>query len=241
MLLIFNADDAGYTPGVNRGIEQSFQEGVVRSTTLMANMEAFEDAVSMLKRNPGLSAGVHLNLTCGKPLSNQASLTNGNAMNHTSFAGALREAIRDELTLQIEKVKKTGIQITHIDSHHHVHSHPAVEPVALELARRNNLPLRRVDNSCFMSPDRLFTGFFGDFATVETIQKAVEQAKKDGVCSLEIMCHPGYCDDMLLRLSSYARQRERDLTVLCSPALKDALRGATLGSYQLLNKQGRKL
>ncbi|MDO8518577.1 MAG: ChbG/HpnK family deacetylase, partial [Deltaproteobacteria bacterium] len=57
--IIVNADDFGISPGINQGILQCYREGIVRSTSLMANLPAFADGVRIAKENPGLSVGVH--------------------------------------------------------------------------------------------------------------------------------------------------------------------------------------
>ena len=67
--LIINADDFGYCKGVNMGIIEAHQNGVLTSTTLMAGMPGFDQAVNLAKKNPGLGVGVHLTLTCGYPVS----------------------------------------------------------------------------------------------------------------------------------------------------------------------------
>ena len=68
MKLIVNADDFGLTRGVNLGIIEAFQQGIVRSTTIMAGMPAVEHAIALSKQNTRLKVGVHLCLTSGKPL-----------------------------------------------------------------------------------------------------------------------------------------------------------------------------
>ena len=72
--LIVNADDFGLTLGVSKGIVDAHKEGIVSSTTLMANGAAFGTAVSISRRTPGLGIGVHLNLTTGKPVSPARSI-----------------------------------------------------------------------------------------------------------------------------------------------------------------------
>src|SRR5256712_3264171 len=67
--LIVNADDFGLTEQVSRGILDAHREGIVTSTTLMANGGAFDAAVTLARRSPPLSVGVHLHLTQGAPLS----------------------------------------------------------------------------------------------------------------------------------------------------------------------------
>ncbi len=55
--VIFNSDDFGYSYGVNYGILDAYQRGILTSTTLMANMPGFEHAVKLKKEVPGLGVG----------------------------------------------------------------------------------------------------------------------------------------------------------------------------------------
>lgn len=68
-VLILNADDFGLSPSVNRGIVEAYHAGVITSTTLMANMPGFDEAVQIAKAEPGLGVGLHFNLSYGRPLS----------------------------------------------------------------------------------------------------------------------------------------------------------------------------
>jgi len=109
--LIVTADDFGLTHGVNRAVVHAHQAGVVTSASLMVNAPAFESAAELARQNPRLDIGLHLNLT-NKP-----------------FALALRPhrlQLEREIRSQIEKVLSTGLQITHLDGHKHVHIIPAV-------------------------------------------------------------------------------------------------------------------
>ncbi len=65
--LIVNADDLGWTEGVNRGIADAHRNGIVTSASLLANGAAFESAVEMARSAPALGVGVHLNLNDGNP------------------------------------------------------------------------------------------------------------------------------------------------------------------------------
>src|SRR5271155_2028633 len=67
--LIINADDFGLTAGVNRGIVEAHNDGVVSSATLMANGPRFEDAVALARSTPSLSVGCHVVLVDGTPVS----------------------------------------------------------------------------------------------------------------------------------------------------------------------------
>jgi chitin disaccharide deacetylase len=124
--LIINADDFGYSKGVNLGIIEAFQNGVVTSATLMANMPGAEHAAALAKENPGLGVGIHLVLTCGKPICRDVpSLINDHGEFHrlADLEKIARiDEVERELTSQFERFLSFRIQPTHIDSHHHVHA-----------------------------------------------------------------------------------------------------------------------
>ncbi len=136
--LILNADDFGLTLGVNEGIIRAHREGILTSTTLMANAPAFDDAVRRAREAPSLGVGVHLVLIGGHsiaPPEEVASLVDDKGLLPRSLpsfvarvtAGAIRtEHIETELRAQIEKVRAVGINPTHVDSHKHTHAHPRV-------------------------------------------------------------------------------------------------------------------
>lgn len=148
--LIINADDFGLTGGVNRGIIEGHQKGVITSTTLMANMLGFEDAVRLARQNPHLGVGIHLNIYRGKPLfspSQIPSLLNQNGEFFSSFKLAKKiyqgkinlKEVEEELKAQIIKVKEAGINITHLDSEKHFHCFPQISAVVLKLAAYFNI------------------------------------------------------------------------------------------------------
>ena len=136
--LILNADDFGLTRGVNEAIVRAHRDGILTSATLMANMQAFEDAVERARQNPSLGIGVHLVLLGGRPIARPeevASLVDENGEFPRSLAtfvakvtsGLIRpEHIETELRSQIEKVRASGIEPSHVDTHKHTHAHPKV-------------------------------------------------------------------------------------------------------------------
>ncbi len=160
--LIINADDFGLTPGVNRGIVRTYDNGVVTSTTLMANASAFEDAVQLTLasgQRHGFGVGCHLVLVDGEPLlpaEQVRSLTQGNGDGRAfrsslaSFAGhAVRgrldaAEIEAEATAQFQKIRAAGIELSHFDAHKHAHLFPSVLKPVLRAAR--NCGLRAVRN-----------------------------------------------------------------------------------------------
>jgi hopanoid biosynthesis associated protein HpnK len=154
--LIVNADDFGWTEGVNRGIVETFRNGIVTSTSLLANGAAFADALEKASSAPGLGVGVHLNLSDGAPVADRESVTS--LLNDEGeFAGGpesllLRRARRGlllgeverEWEAQIEKVRDAGIEPTHLDGHKHVHMLPGLFEIALKLAKRHEIGAIRI-------------------------------------------------------------------------------------------------
>jgi hopanoid biosynthesis associated protein HpnK len=136
--LILNADDFGMTRGVNEGIIRAHREGVLTSTTLMANGAAFEDAIERAKGNPGLAVGCHLVLVGGRAIAAREeipSLAEAGGKLPESLAGLVArvssgrvrvEEIDREMRAQIEKIRAAGIEPTHLDTHKHTHAHPTV-------------------------------------------------------------------------------------------------------------------
>ena len=129
--LIVTADDFGLTDGVNRAVVHGHLHGVLTSASLMVNTPAFESAVELARQNPSLDIGLHLNLT-NKPF--------GLALR------ANRLHLEREIRSQIEKVLGTGLQITHLDGHKHVHIIPAVLKIIRMVAPEYGIRAMRTMN-----------------------------------------------------------------------------------------------
>jgi chitin disaccharide deacetylase len=158
--LIVNADDFGYTRGVNRAIVEGYRTGIITSTSLMANGEAFDDAVAHANREPRLDVGCHINLVEGKPVSPQSAiphLVRSDGTFHSLYTLGWRltaslipaSELERECSAQIEKLLEAGIQPSHIDSHKHTHLHPRVARALAKAARRFSIPwMRRPFENC---------------------------------------------------------------------------------------------
>jgi hopanoid biosynthesis associated protein HpnK len=155
--LIINADDFGLTSGVNRGILQSHEKGVVTSTTLMACGGKFDEAVALAKQTLALSVGCHVVLVDGTPALNPAAVSSLLAPKSPRFHQSLMSfaclaaagrldpiQIEAEVTAQIKKLQSAGIQVSHVDSHKHTHMFPAVLKGVLRAAR--NCGIRAMRN-----------------------------------------------------------------------------------------------
>ena len=130
--LIVNADDFGFTSGVNRAIVEAHTHGVVTSSTLMANGKAFAEATDLAQRTPGLSIGCHVVLIDGEPvlppdqiptLTSSLRFRDGlKQFAARSLAGRMSaEEIAAEAAAQIREIQSTGISVSHVDTHKHTH------------------------------------------------------------------------------------------------------------------------
>jgi len=148
--LIVNADDFGFTAGVNRGIVEAHTRGIVTSSTLMANGRAFADAVSLAATVPRLSVGCHVVLIDGVPVLDAGllpSITTSNS-NGAHFRDGLKSfaaralagrlnphEIEVEVSAQIRKLQSAGVSVSHVDTHKHTHLFLAVLRPLLRAAR----------------------------------------------------------------------------------------------------------
>ena len=154
--LIVNADDLGWTEGVNRGIAESHRKGLVTSTSLLANGPAFASALAVAAANPELGVGVHLNLSDGVPtakpnevpglLNASGELEGGpeSLLLRIASRGLELAQVEREWDAQIRKVRDAGINPTHLDGHKHVQMLPGLFEIALRLAKKHSIRAIRV-------------------------------------------------------------------------------------------------
>jgi chitin disaccharide deacetylase len=156
--LIVNADDFGFTAGINRAIVEAHTRGIVTASTLMANGRAFEDAVRLAATVPNLSVGCHVVLIDGEPVLDAErlpSLTEAHSSGPRfrdglksfaarALAGRLDpQEIEVEASAQIRKLQSAGVSVSHLDTHKHTHLFPAVLRPLLRAARTCGVPAFR--------------------------------------------------------------------------------------------------
>jgi chitin disaccharide deacetylase len=156
--LIVNADDLGWTEGVNRGIAEAHRNGIVTSASLLANGAAFASGIEIARSTPGLGVGVHLNLSDGPPAAPRELVTGllndrgelegrpESLLLRLARRSVLLEEVEREWDAQIQKVRERGIQPTHIDGHRHVQMLPGLFEIALRLAKRHGIAAIRISH-----------------------------------------------------------------------------------------------
>lgn len=213
--LIVNADDFGMSSIVNRAILTSMEEGLVTSTSMMANMPGFDHAVGLARVHAKLAGriGVHLNLTQGRPLSKaildcpQFCDASGEFVYQRTplffLSKRVREAVYLEFKAQVERLRDAGIEPIHIDSHHHIHNEWALAPLACRLANEYGIRRIRLARNIGVQPNKLKrlyktvlnrwrlggfrnTEFFGDIE--DMLHFSGEHAAAGKL--IEIMVHP---------------------------------------------------
>lgn len=149
--LIVNADDLGIHPSTNHGILEAARRGIVSSTSILVTTNYWKEAAIEGMAIPGLGIGIHLNLTMGTPvlppeqvpdLVNEAGeflFSNASLVTRFHLPGAksaLLEQIGREFEAQILRLQKVGVEVTHMDSHQHVHMIPSIFSAALEAGKK---------------------------------------------------------------------------------------------------------
>ena len=176
--LIINADDFGLHADVNSGIIQGYKSGCITSTSLMPGGKAFEDAISLSLENPQLGVGIHLTLVGASPVCEPcavSSLVDGEgdlSANYMKFLGRFMSGqvqlddVRKELVAQVKKVVDTGVAITHLDSHQHMHIVPGIIDITIDIAKEFGIKAIRIPAEPYL--------FFGGypFSSVRMVARA---------------------------------------------------------------------
>jgi chitin disaccharide deacetylase len=189
--LIVNADDLGFTAGINRGILEAHERGIVTSTSLMVDRPGAEDGAEIARRTPTLSVGLHAVLI------------------HRDELTVTTETCAAELERQLGRFEElVDSRPTHLDSHHHTHRDPRLRDVFVEFAERHALPMR--EHSL-----RHCAQYYGEPAIgVDNLLDILDRLE-DG--DSELGCHPGYADGLPSR---YSTPRERELETLTDPRIR---------------------
>ncbi len=159
--LILNADDFGAAPEVNEAVERAHREGVLRAASLMVAAPATPDAIERARRLPGLAVGLHVVLVNGHPVlppERVPDLVDGRGefstdLVRTGFRFFLRPGIRAQLAAEIraqfERFAQTGLELDHADAQSHMHVHPTVFRLIVQIGREHRLRAIRIPREPF--------------------------------------------------------------------------------------------
>jgi len=207
-VIIVNADDFGYSRGINRGIVEAHDLGIVTSASLMINAPQAREAIELARGRAGLSLGIHVNFT-----------NEGERLVEFTDPEQCRAGLERQLDAFCQLV---GRPPTHLDSHQHVHRGTTPRPIFRELARQYGIPLRD-------EPPVIFKGgFYGQWEygvsdpeklSVAFLSRMLREEFTGGI--YELCCHPGHFDAAASFV--YHHDRELELRTLTDPRIRDVL------------------
>jgi len=245
--LIVNADDLGWTEGVNRGIAEAHRNGIVTSASLLANGAAFASGVELARTTPALGVGVHLNLSDGEPVAERELVTTilndrgelegkpESLLLKLARRSVLLDEVEREWDAQIQKVRDSGVEPTHIDGHKHVQMLPGLFEIALRLAKRHGIAAIRISHEESSLRAALSSGAKqkGTVVMRQGVQArglkllapdAREQAERAGIATADYFCGIAqtgeWTRDGILRLLETLPEGTTEL--MCHPGYVDA-------------------
>ena len=277
--IIINADDFGRHAEINRAVEQGLVHGCLRSATVMPGGAAFAGAIDIARRHEALGLGVHFTLVDGNPILPPSEIPSLVAEDgrflpdHTALlrrylkGGVNLEEVRRELAAQLRKVEATGVPISHVDSHQHMHTLPGIIDIVLDLAVSARIRAVRAPRT------PLFAGAFGGLGQLvgrlglTLAQLAAVKAHRRGLAvtehfagivageaiseaellkliahlpqgTTEVMMHPGTCNEVLQEDSGWQHDFEEELRAITSPRVMAALREEEIESVNFRHLKG---
>jgi chitin disaccharide deacetylase len=154
--VIVTADDFGLSIPVNEAVERAHREGVLTAASLMVAEPCAADAVARARALPSLRVGLHVVLVAGQPVLPperipglvEADGTFGTDLARAGmrwfFTPGIRRQLEAEIRAQFAAFAATGLPLDHVNAQCHMHLHPTVLGIMLEMAREYGRPPMRV-------------------------------------------------------------------------------------------------
>ena len=214
--LIVNADDFGLSSGINRGIIEACERGIVTSASLMVRADAAKSAAEYARNGRRLSVGLHLDL--GEWIYRDGAWTPLYQVVDAEDETAVENEVRRQLDAFSDLMRQPP---THLDSHQHAHRDDPLRSIATRMARELDVPLRH-----FCPAVRYCGHFYGQTAKGEPMSEAIRVEallalfRSLGAGITELACHPGYADDAR---TTYRGERANEVATLCDSRVRRLL------------------
>lgn len=214
--LIVNADDFGQSKGINAGIIQAHEQGIVTSASLMVRYPAANEAAAYSRNNDKLSIGLHADL--GEWICEDGEWR---SLYEVVSLDDIKK-VENEINQQLESFYRImGRNPTHIDSHQHVHQRENLKALFLEIASKLNITLRGCSTSVKYCGD-----FYGQLSDGSPYHEAINvdglkriiSGLQDGIT--ELACHPGLKGDIE---TMYKAERELEVKTLCNADIRETI------------------
>jgi predicted glycoside hydrolase/deacetylase ChbG (UPF0249 family) len=214
--LIVNADDFGYSQGVNRGIIEAHERGIVTSASFMVRKPGAADAAFYSRGSSTLDVGLHIDL--GEWIFRNDQWQPLYEFVDLGDPGAVENELRQQISAFLDLV---GRAPTHLDSHQNVHIRDPVRAIVLRNGRELGVPVRH-----FSPHIHHCGGFYGQTTEGTPLPEAISVQALTRLLSgiapgiTELGCHPGYGSDLD---SVYASERDKEIRTLCDPRIREKL------------------
>ncbi len=141
---------------VNEAVERAHRDGILGAASLMVAGAAAADAVRRARALPSLRVGLHLVVIEGPAVLAKEKIPDlvDNESNFGSdqvrrgfayfFRPGVRRQLAAEIAAQFAAFAATGLQLDHADAHKHMHLHPTVGRLMIDVGRRYGLPAIRI-------------------------------------------------------------------------------------------------
>ena len=235
--VIVNADDFGLSHGINRGIIEAHERGILTSASLMVRYEATHEAAEYARSHPRLGVGLHVDLgewVCARGHWTPRYMV---VQIDAKFPRHL-----DEIRRQLDRFRElVGREPSHLDSHQHFHRREPVRSGTARIAVELGLPLRE------FTPAVWHCGhFYGQSARGDSYPELLSPAalarllRKVPAGITELACHPAAVVDFD---SSYARERVLERDALCAESVREAVvaERIRLSSFDDLSTEERRV
>ena len=251
--IIFTADDFGLCTEVNDAVERAHREGVLSAASLMIGAPAAADAIARARRMPRLAVGLHLTLVEGRPVLPSVvvpALVKADGSFHDNlvragvrwfFSPSARRQLRAEIRTQFEAFRATGLTLDHVNAHNHMHLHPTVlgmivdlaqefdvravripfEPPAGLLAPWIGLMKRRLEGAHLAFNDRVVGMHKTGHVTEDVVLKALGGLPAG---TTEFYLHPAVHTTPALEAAAPGYDRAGELAALTSPRVQSRIR-----------------
>lgn len=242
--LIVNADDFGLHSAVNAAVIDGHRTGIITSTSLLAGGEAFTEAVSMAKNNPKLGIGIHIALVGGlkpvcKPSEVPSLLTSKGVFPETYidfmkrvYTGKINYSeLRNEIHAQIERIMESGVHVTHIDGHQHMHVLPTVLPIIIEQAKQHGINAIRIPDESYLFVNNMYSPvrLLGKVGLSTVAAKARPTIRDNGMYSTQYfwgMVNGGQINQKtLMGILKYVSKKSGTHELMIHPGLNNTILG----------------
>lgn len=215
--LIVNADDFGLSAGVNRGIIDCHEQGIVSSASLMVRGPSAPEAAEWSRETSRFSVGLHVDLAEWVFCDDEWRVA------YEVVPLEDENAVKNEALRQLDLFRElTGKNPTHLDSHQHMHRDEPLHSILVKFSIDLSIPLRSYS-------DRIqYCGsFYGQSAKGGPYPEGIQLSHLLQVITdlppgvTEMGCHPGLGNDVD---SVYRFERKEEVSILCDPAVRLALK-----------------